>query len=107
MLNKSLLTVLVLAVTVTTAGAETGNETVKAQPIEQESFELALDSQLAGCEANATDAQLLNSWTSSLEQQSSTQLEQLFSKVSLGDPIAPSPSRARYCWWTGRFWICF
>lgn len=75
MLKKSLLTALILALAVTTAGAEIDIATIKAQPTEQSAFELSFNSLSAGCEANASEALFLTSWMSPAEQLLSSQLD--------------------------------
>lgn len=74
MLKKSLLTAAILGVMVTTAGAASEQKIDNAQQIQPAAFELALDSQSAGCEANTTEAGFPTTWTSSLELQTSTQI---------------------------------
>lgn len=75
MLKKSLLTAFILAVTVTTAGAESDNGTLKAQQIDQMAFELALDSLWTSCEASGAETQSAALFDSPSSQLLSSQLD--------------------------------
>lgn len=100
MLKKSLLTAVILGAIVAAAGAQS-EEVEKAKRFQKPKPEFVLDSPRAACGANATETQSKAALGSFLEQQNSSQLEELGAYSSKNFRV-----RRCYACGPGLVWMC-